>query len=248
MGEKITFSISILKKVVFFPLNVCRWNRFLVTFLKTLIARMHTNPLRQLRSAPNWLPLLSYNAWWEGRMIEVHIKAVMALQTQLGGISGSRQCLVCVSLLQMQHPTSTLSFDSTLGCWFSASYYTISRFMIYLYINSPNSLFTWCTNNNVKYSVLNILSNRQYVHVMLFYTLNASPFNLEGKYWCFLLHYVYLTAIMVRIFNRNTEDELENMTNGFPEFIACKVSGVPPLNFPDLQLFKSAQGQKMKKD
>lgn len=49
-------------------------------------------------------------------MIEVNIKDLMAVQPQLGGISGSRQFSIFASLLQIKHPASALSFDSTLGC------------------------------------------------------------------------------------------------------------------------------------
>lgn len=60
----------------------------------------------------------------------------MAVQPQLGGISGSRQFPVFTSLLQCE--TSALGFDSTLGFYNvmmggrGLLSVLISRFMIYL--------------------------------------------------------------------------------------------------------------------
>lgn len=84
---------------------------------------------------------------------------------------------------------------------------------------------------------------------MLCYFLYLMRQFISRKTSSFLLRYTYFTAVIVRICNKNTEGELENMTSGLPA--ACEVvSGstkreILPLIFSDNLLLISAQDQKM---
>lgn len=113
----------------------------------------------------------------------------MAVQPQLGGNSGSRQFPVFTSLLQNQ--TSALGCDSTLGFYnvmmggSGLLSVLISRFMIYLWMDSLNNL-DWrashITSTNKRCSLLCCLN----------FMLLSSSFFTEKTLCQWIFHYVNL--------------------------------------------------------